>query len=147
MTTVENDSGTRAHVLYPSKIHHEVLERAHEVAGLAHHLQPRHGGRYEDIAEAIGHTPLVEIPRMSPNPAVRIFAKLEMANPTGSVKDRVAKYLVEDLERRQLLTPDGELNRYVNVYVNGQDVRYLEGLDTPVGERDEVRLLPAMAGG
>ena len=47
----------------------------------------------------------------------------------------------------QVLTPDGELNRYVNVYVNGQDVRYLEGLETPVGERDEVRLLPAMAGG
>jgi molybdopterin synthase sulfur carrier subunit len=47
----------------------------------------------------------------------------------------------------QLLTPDGELNRFVNVYVNGQDVRYLDGLATPVGERDEVRLLPAMAGG
>src|SRR3990172_8803941 len=106
MTTVENDSGTRAHVLYPSKIHHEVLERAHEVAGLAHHLQPRHGGRYEDIAEAIGHTPLVEIPRMSPNPNVRIFAKLEMVNPTGSVKDRVAKYLVDDLEHRGALGPD-----------------------------------------
>jgi sulfur-carrier protein len=49
--------------------------------------------------------------------------------------------------RGQLLTDDGELNRFVNVYVNGQDVRYLEGLQTPVGERDEVRLLPAMAGG
>ena len=47
----------------------------------------------------------------------------------------------------QLLTPDGELNRFVNVYVNGQDVRYLEGLATPVAEHDEVRLLPAMAGG
>jgi molybdopterin converting factor small subunit len=47
----------------------------------------------------------------------------------------------------QLLAPDGGLNRYVNVYLNGQDVRYLEGLETPVGERDEVRLLPAMAGG
>ena len=47
----------------------------------------------------------------------------------------------------QLLTDDGELNRFVNVYVNGQDVRYLDGLKTPVGERDEVRLLPAMAGG
>ncbi|MBA3876494.1 MAG: molybdopterin synthase sulfur carrier subunit [Anaerolinea sp.] len=47
----------------------------------------------------------------------------------------------------QLLTPEGELNRFVNVYVNGQDVRYLDGLATPVGERDEVRLLPAMAGG
>jgi molybdopterin converting factor small subunit len=47
----------------------------------------------------------------------------------------------------QLLTPEGELNRFVNVYVNGQDVRYLEGLATPVEARDEVRLLPAMAGG
>jgi molybdopterin converting factor small subunit len=47
----------------------------------------------------------------------------------------------------QLLTAEGELNRFVNVYVNGQDVRYLDGLQTPVGARDEVRLLPAMAGG
>ena len=47
----------------------------------------------------------------------------------------------------QLLTPDGDLNRFVNVYVNGQDVRYLTGLDTPVTASDEVRLLPAMAGG
>jgi molybdopterin synthase sulfur carrier subunit len=47
----------------------------------------------------------------------------------------------------QLLTHDGELNRFVNVYVNGQDVRYLDGLDTPVAPADEVRLLPAMAGG
>jgi sulfur-carrier protein len=47
----------------------------------------------------------------------------------------------------QLLTEDGDLNRFVNVYVNGQDVRYLDGLDTPVAATDEVRLLPAMAGG
>jgi len=49
--------------------------------------------------------------------------------------------------KSQLLTDEGALNRFVNVYVNGQDVRYLDGLATPVGERDEVRLLPAMAGG
>jgi molybdopterin converting factor small subunit len=49
--------------------------------------------------------------------------------------------------RGQLLTDDGDLNRFVNVYVNGQDVRYLDGLATSVGEADEVRLLPAMAGG
>jgi molybdopterin synthase sulfur carrier subunit len=49
--------------------------------------------------------------------------------------------------RSQLLTDEGSLNRFVNVYVNGQDVRYLDGLATAVGERDEVRLLPAMAGG
>jgi MoaD family protein len=49
--------------------------------------------------------------------------------------------------RSQLLTTEGDLNRFVNVYVNGQDVRYLDGLATAVAERDEVRLLPAMAGG
>ena len=47
----------------------------------------------------------------------------------------------------QLMSPDGDLNRFVNVYVNGKDVRYLAGLDTPVAPTDEVRLLPAMAGG
>jgi molybdopterin synthase sulfur carrier subunit len=47
----------------------------------------------------------------------------------------------------QLLTPSGELHRFVNVYLNGQDVRYLGGLETPVGDRDEIRLLPAIAGG
>ena len=47
----------------------------------------------------------------------------------------------------QLLTPEGELHRFVNVYLNGQDVRYLEGLATKVDTRDEIRLLPAIAGG
>ena len=47
----------------------------------------------------------------------------------------------------QLLTADGELHRFVNIYINGQDVRYLSGLETPVSDRDEIRLLPAIAGG
>ena len=47
----------------------------------------------------------------------------------------------------QLFTEDGELNRFVTVYHNGQDVRYLAGRATAVDDRDEVRLLPAMAGG
>jgi MoaD family protein len=47
----------------------------------------------------------------------------------------------------QLLTADGELHRFVNVYVNGRDVRYLKGLSTPIEARDEIRLLPAIAGG
>jgi molybdopterin converting factor small subunit len=47
----------------------------------------------------------------------------------------------------QLIASDGQLHRFVNVYLNGRDVRYLEGLDTPVGARDEIRLLPAIAGG
>jgi sulfur-carrier protein len=49
--------------------------------------------------------------------------------------------------RHQLLTADGGLHRFVNVYLNGQDVRYLGGLQTPVGERDTLIVLPAMAGG
>jgi sulfur-carrier protein len=47
----------------------------------------------------------------------------------------------------QLMAPDGGLHRFVNVYLNGQDVRYLQLLETPVGERDALIILPAMAGG
>ena len=49
--------------------------------------------------------------------------------------------------RGQLFSGDGELNRYVNVYLNDEDVRVLDGLETPVGERDVLVILPAMAGG
>jgi len=59
----------------------------------------------KDLIDAIGDTPLVEVPGLSPNPHVRIFAKLEGHNPTGSVKDRVAKYLVMDAEKRGVLKP------------------------------------------
>jgi molybdopterin synthase sulfur carrier subunit len=45
------------------------------------------------------------------------------------------------------LFSNGELNRYVNVYLNDEDVRVLDGLDTPVGESDTLVILPAMAGG
>jgi molybdopterin synthase sulfur carrier subunit len=48
---------------------------------------------------------------------------------------------------RERVTEDGELSRFVNVYVNDRDVRYRDGLATPVGEEDTVILLPAMAGG
>jgi MoaD family protein len=47
----------------------------------------------------------------------------------------------------QLFGPDGDLNRYVNVYLNDEDVRVLDGLDTPVSAGDTVVILPAMAGG
>jgi sulfur-carrier protein len=47
----------------------------------------------------------------------------------------------------QLFSADGELNRYVNVYLNDEDVRVLDGLETPVSESDTVVILPAMAGG
>lgn len=61
---------------------------------------------HDSIEGTIGHTPLVAIPRMCPNPNVALWAKLEMFNPTGSLKDRVAKYLVDDLERSGRLKPD-----------------------------------------
>jgi sulfur-carrier protein len=68
---------------------------------------------------------------------------------TGSTIGEVLDQLVGTFPslRDQLFTEDGELNRFVNVYVNGQDVRYLDGTATAVDDRDEVRLLPAMAGG
>ena len=77
------------------------LDRPH-----AHEGSPPHGGRYASIVDAIGHTPLVEIPRMCPDPNVRLYAKLEFMNPTGSVKDRVARALIEDLEADGRLGPD-----------------------------------------
>jgi cysteine synthase B len=63
------------------------------------------GGRYGDIVEAIGNTPLVELKRLSPKPGVRIYAKLEGHNPTGSVKDRVARSLIESAEERGEIAP------------------------------------------
>ena len=47
----------------------------------------------------------------------------------------------------QLFSGDGQLNRYVNVYLNDEDVRVLQGLETPVGASDVLVILPAMAGG
>jgi len=63
------------------------------------------GGKYGDIVEAIGNTPLVELRRLSPKPSVRIYAKLESYNPTGSVKDRVARSLIESAEEQGLIRP------------------------------------------
>jgi [CysO sulfur-carrier protein]-thiocarboxylate-dependent cysteine synthase len=62
--------------------------------------------RYESILDAIGNTPLVGIPRMSPKPGVRLWAKLEGQNPTGSTKDRIALAMVEAAEASGALTPD-----------------------------------------
>jgi cysteine synthase len=62
--------------------------------------------RYSSLIDAIGHTPMVEIARFNSNSSVRMFAKLEGMNPTGSVKDRVARYLIEGLERDGRLAPD-----------------------------------------
>jgi len=63
------------------------------------------GGKYSDLVAAIGNTPLVELRRLSPKPGVRIYAKLEGYNPTGSVKDRVARSMIEDAEERGAIAP------------------------------------------
>src|SRR5215471_17511134 len=63
------------------------------------------GGRFGNIVESIGNTPLVELPRLSPKPDVRIYAKLEGHNPTGSVKDRVAKSMIEAAEAEGAIEP------------------------------------------
>ena len=60
----------------------------------------------KDILDTIGGTPMVEIERMSPKQEVRIFAKLEGNNPTGSLKDRIAKYMIERAEAEGRLTHD-----------------------------------------
>ena len=62
--------------------------------------------RSADILDAIGNTRLVGIPRMSPKPSVRLWAKLEGDNPTGSLKDRIAKKMIESAEASGELTQD-----------------------------------------
>ncbi len=64
---------------------------------------------YKSLIDAIGNTPLVEIGRLNPNKNVKIYAKLEGANPTGSVKDRIAKFMIENAEREGVLSRDKTL--------------------------------------
>jgi cysteine synthase B len=59
----------------------------------------------ENVLDLIGNTPMVDVSALSPNPNVRIIAKLESQNPFGSVKDRIAKYMIEAAEKDGRLTP------------------------------------------
>jgi [CysO sulfur-carrier protein]-thiocarboxylate-dependent cysteine synthase len=61
--------------------------------------------RYDNLLESVGGTPLVGLPRLSPSPEVRLWAKLEERNPTGSIKDRIAAYMVAGAEKDGLLRP------------------------------------------
>jgi cysteine synthase B len=61
--------------------------------------------RYDSLLQSLGRTPLVGLPNLSPSPTVRLWAKLEDRNPTGSVKDRPAFFMVEQAEKDGLLTP------------------------------------------
>jgi len=67
---------------------------------------------------------------------------------SGATVGEVLRTLAaEHPQTESQLFSEGELNRYVNVYLNDEDVRVLDGLDTPVGEGDTLVILPAMAGG
>ncbi len=61
--------------------------------------------RYDSLVDSVGHTPLVGLPRLSPSPDVRLWAKLEDQNPTGSIKDRAALAMIEQAEADGTLTP------------------------------------------
>lgn len=65
--------------------------------------------RFDSLLDSVGHTPLVGLPRLSPSADVRLWAKLEDRNPTGSVKDRAALAMILDAERRGVLTPGATL--------------------------------------
>ena len=63
----------------------------------------------DNILQAIGNTPLVQLPRLTAGLRVTVVAKLESLNPGGSVKDRIGLRMVEDAERRGLLQPGGTI--------------------------------------
>ncbi len=65
--------------------------------------------RFDSLLSSVGHTPLVGLPHLSPSPTVRLWAKLEDRNPTGSVKDRAALAMVEQAERDGLIGPGATL--------------------------------------
>jgi cysteine synthase len=59
--------------------------------------------RFDSLLDSLGHTPLVGLPRLSPSADVRLWAKLEDRNPTGSVKDRPVLWMIEQAEKDGLL--------------------------------------------
>ena len=90
--------------------------------------------------------------------AVTVKIPTPLRNLTGDVAEVSASStsltaLVDELEgaypgmRERLVDDGGELRRFVNLFVNGEDVRFLQGLDTTLNEGDEVSIVPAVAGG
>jgi sulfur-carrier protein len=87
--------------------------------------------------------------------SVKIPTQLREAtggDSTASVEGATVGEVLDSLyerygELRSRIAEDGGLRRFVNVYVGGEDIRFLDGLDTPVQDGDEVTILPAVAGG
>ena len=82
-----------------------------------------------------------------------VFRRFTGGEPSVELEPGTVSDLISQLEQQypgmgeQLLTPEGELHRFINVYVNDEDARYLEKLDTKVTEGDTVSILPSVAGG
>ena len=85
--------------------------------------------------------------RIPPTLRVATGGVKQVQVPGGTVREVVTELVAlhPGLES-QLLAPDGDLNRFVNAFLNDTDVRHLQALDTPVGDTDTLVLLPAMAG-
>lgn len=90
--------------------------------------------------------------------AVTVKIPTPLRNLTGDLSEVSAASdsitaLVEELEgaypgmRERLLDEGGELRRFVNLFVNGEDIRFMDGLQTALGEGDEISIVPAVAGG
>jgi molybdopterin synthase sulfur carrier subunit len=82
-----------------------------------------------------------------------VFRKFTQGDAMVKLEPGTVADLIDQLEKRypgmkqQLLTDQGDLHRFVNIYVNDEDARYLEKLETKVAEGDKVALLPSVAGG
>lgn len=71
----------------------------------------------------------------------------ELAGEGSTVGEVLDGVFAEHGDLKERITEDGELRRFVNVYVGGEDIRYGEGLGTPVSDGNEITILPAVAGG
>jgi len=84
-----------------------------------------------------------------PTPLRKITSELDVVEATGANLGAI----IDDLEvnypgmRARMVDDDGEIRRFVNVFVNGEDVRFLDGLTTAIKAGDEVSIVPAVAGG
>jgi len=65
--------------------------------------------KFDSVLKSVGHTPIVKLQKLSPKPDVEIWVKLEMFNPSGSIKDRIVSYIIEDAEKTGKLLPGGTI--------------------------------------
>ena len=71
----------------------------------------------------------------------------ELSADGATVGEVLEMVFAEHGDLKERITEEGELRRFVNVYVGGEDIRFMDGLETPVNDGDEVTILPAVAGG